>query len=72
MNTYANTLWLAAPPDGDEEAVQSLLIHARRQVPSRRPISIDYPAHEFSQAFQAAGFTDHQTLIWMSISFNQN
>ena len=66
---FANILWLAAAPESDGEAVQNLLTHIRRQVPSRRPLALDYPAGQFSAAIQAAGFISHQTLIWMAIEF---
>jgi len=67
--TFANILWLAAAPDTNDEAVQGLLVHARRQVPTRRPLALDYPAGQSSTAIQTAGFKAYQTLIWMAIVF---
>jgi GNAT superfamily N-acetyltransferase len=67
-STFANILWLAAPPQADEEALQALLLHARRQVPSHRPLSLDYPAWQSSTAIQSAGFKAYQTLMWMALS----
>lgn len=66
-STRANALWLAAPPDNDEEAVLALLIHARRKVPTRRPLVLDYPAHQHKNVLHSAGFYEHQTLIWMRL-----
>jgi len=67
--TYADTLWLASPPDGEDIAAYSLLLHARQNLSPRRPLSLDYPAHHASEAIQAAGFRMHQTLIWMEREF---
>lgn len=66
-STFANILWLAAPPQADDEAIQALLLYARRQVPSRRPLSLDYPAQQSSDAIQSTGFKAYQTLIWMAL-----
>ena len=67
-STFANILWLAAPPQADDEAIQALLLHARRQLPSRRPLSLDYPAQQSGTAIRSAGFQAYQTLIWMSLA----
>lgn len=64
-----NILWLAAPPDADERALQYLLEYARRRIPSNRPLSLDYPAGQSETAIQNAGFRRQQTLIWMEIKF---
>jgi hypothetical protein len=68
LSPITNTFWLAAPPDSDDTAVENLLQFARSQVPARRSLTIDYPAHQSSAALQAAGFVPHQTLIWMKIN----
>jgi GNAT superfamily N-acetyltransferase len=65
----ANILWMAAPPQVEDEVIQALLLHARRQVPSRRPLSLDYPARQSSAGIQSAGFKAYQTLIWMALVF---
>ena len=67
-STFANILWLAAPPQAEDETVQALLLYARRQVPSHRPLSLDYPARQSSIAIQSAGFKAYQTLIWMALA----
>lgn len=64
---YANALWLAAPPFSDEDLIHALLVHARQHIPSARPLMLDYPARQNDKAIQKAGFTAHQTLIWMEL-----
>jgi ribosomal protein S18 acetylase RimI-like enzyme len=66
---FADYLWLAADPENEDEAVLALLRHARRWLPQRRSLALEYPARRAVQAFQAAGFVEHQTLIWMRRSF---
>jgi len=67
----SNELWLAIPPDGDESVAQGLLLHARQHLHPKRSLILDYPARRFDQAIQAAGFSEHQTLIWMSLSLDE-
>lgn len=69
--TRSNFVWLAFPPDVDEYAIQALLLHLRENAPSRRTLMLDSPTDLASQAIQNAGFTPHQTLIWMSLSLSQ-
>ncbi len=69
---YADNLWLAASPEMDEAVVSALLLHARQQLSSRRPLSLDYPAGRVEGAIQQAGFRAHQTLIWMSINLRSD
>ena len=61
----ADWLWLAAAPEHEEAAVLSLLSVARRSLPPRRALAVDYPAGRAVEALGAAGFRAHQTLIWM-------
>jgi len=68
---HANALWLAAPLDGDEGAVQALLVHARRHAPSQRPLMLDYPARLYAEAIQGAGFRAQQTLVWMELKLRE-
>lgn len=65
----ANLLWLAAPGDADDAALQALLLSARRNISARRPLTLDYPAGQSAAALQVAGFRARQTLIWMEIKF---
>lgn len=64
-SSHANALWLAAPSSCDSELISALLVHARRNVSAHRPLTLDYPARQHETAIQAAGFYQHQTLIWM-------
>lgn len=66
----ANHFWLAAPPDLDENILQSLLLHTFHRLPAQRPAVLDYPAGQFNQAFQSAGFTAQQTLVWMEMKLS--
>lgn len=68
--SYADALWLAADEEEEERTVFALLTYARRRLSSRRTLSLDYPAHRVENAFRAAGFTIHQTLIWMSLTLH--
>jgi ribosomal protein S18 acetylase RimI-like enzyme len=61
----ADNLWLATPPEVDETTLIGLLIAARRSAPRNRPLSLNLPAGIAAQALQQAGFSTHQTLIWM-------
>ena len=61
----ADWLWLAAPLDERQEVIVSLLPQAVRERGARRTLAINHPAGEQTEAFNKAGFTPHQTLIWM-------
>jgi len=65
--SYSNHLWLAVPSESEPAVIQALLIHARRNAPSQRPLSLEYPAHIHEEAFSKAGFQLQQTLIWMEL-----
>jgi len=67
MSAYADSLWLATAPEYEESVVGALLAHARTQLSSHRPLSLDYPVDRAAAEIQAAGFRIHQTLIWMSM-----
>jgi predicted GNAT family acetyltransferase len=69
---YANALWLAVPPFSDERIIHALLVHARQHVPSARPLMLDYPARKYVEGIQKAGFTAHQTLIWMELKLTKD
>jgi hypothetical protein len=68
--SYYNHFWLAIPPDHDPLVIESLLQHARHKVLSARPFALEFPARVAEQAIRAAGFSVHQTLIWMTVPFN--
>lgn len=63
----ANALWLAAPPNLQDEALRTLVLNARRLLPTQRPVVLDYPAPLFSRPLREAGFTAEQTLMWMEV-----
>ena len=65
--TRSDPLWLSLPPQPNQDAVQTLLQHARMQIASRRPITINFPVGIADEAIQAAGFIPQQTLIWMEM-----
>ncbi len=64
--SYYNHFWLAIPPDHDPSVTETLLLYARQKVLSTRPVALDFPARVAEEAIQAAGFSIHQTLIWMT------
>lgn len=64
---YTNLLWLSAPPQADAQVTRDLLLYARQNTSSKRPLALDYPAGQFDAAIQSAGFRCHQTLIWMEM-----
>lgn len=64
---YTNLLWLSVPPHTDDHVTRELLLYARQNNSSKRPLALDYPAGQFAAAIQSAGFTSHQTLIWMEM-----
>ncbi len=69
-NPYqSNTLWLAPAPEYEDEAVLSLLLHARNHFSFYRRFNLDYPAHRAETSIRAAGFAQNQTLIWMALTF---
>jgi hypothetical protein len=67
---YHDLLWLAVDPDGDGTAILPLLAHVRRYSSPRRTLALDYPSGQAVEAIQAAGFGEHQTLVWMSMDMN--
>lgn len=69
LYSRSDHLWLAAAPEYEEIAIRGLLLHLQRNLASRRELSVEYPARHGSQAFAGAGFTVHQTLIWMKREF---
>jgi GNAT superfamily N-acetyltransferase len=66
-NGYADCLWLSALPESDPGAVEALLAYTCSHAPTRRPLSLDFPAHQLEGAFRGAGFRAKQTLIWMEV-----
>ena len=67
---YADNLWLAAPADVSETVLVGLLTAARRSLQRSRPLALNLPAGMATQALHQAGFSTHQTLIWMKYQFS--
>lgn len=61
------SIWLAPNPQLEHESLLALLSITGQYIPTRRPISINYPAGQATGAFTQAGFSWLNTLIWMSL-----
>ncbi len=59
------SLWLAAAPDADPQALKFLLQYASRELAFRRTLHLDFPAGPFDEAIQSAGYVSARRLIWM-------
>jgi ribosomal protein S18 acetylase RimI-like enzyme len=66
----ADTIWLATGDGSEDLAIRSLLPFTCRNLRSRRPLTVNYPAGRATQAFFEAGFNPHYSLIWMEIPFH--
>jgi len=60
-------LWAAVPPEGGEYALTALLLNARRNLPWRRTLTLDFPAGEYNAPIETAGFHPQRTLLWMKL-----
>lgn len=58
-------LWLAAAPEWEQEVVRLLLPRALQSLSPRRTLTLNYPAAHAQTALAHAGFSLHNTLIWM-------
>ncbi len=63
----SDRLWAAIPPEGSEQALTALLLHARRNLPWRQNLTLDFPAGEYNAAIESAGFHPQRTLLWMKL-----
>ncbi len=61
----SNSLWPAAPVDGNPAALSLALEAARRDLSYYRRLALEYPAGEMVEAIRAAGFEPSRTLLWM-------
>jgi GNAT superfamily N-acetyltransferase len=60
------SLFAATGERSDPDALTALLLQARRELSRSYPnIALEFPAGEFDNAIQAAGFKSLRTLIWM-------
>jgi ribosomal protein S18 acetylase RimI-like enzyme len=64
----ANILWLACPPEKDEEVIRYLIPSSLKYFPGKRPIAVNYPAERGNPAFSNMGWKKQNTLIWMEHS----
>jgi predicted N-acetyltransferase YhbS len=69
--TSTDNLWLAAPPETEAAAIQTLLPRVTNRLTAGRPLSLNYPSGRAEDAFRAAGFRAQQILLWMKITFKQ-
>ena len=67
MAEQNDRLWAAVPPEGSEQALTALLLHARRNLPWRQSLTLDFPAGEYNASIEAAGFHPQRTLLWMKL-----
>ncbi len=67
MAEQNDRLWAAVPPEGSEQALTALLLHARRNLPWRQTLTLDFPAGEYNASIEAAGFHPQRTLLWMKL-----
>jgi len=70
-SSYADQLWVAAPPETEEMVLRTLLPYIRWRERANRPLSIDFPEGRAENALQEAGFQPDPALLWMQIK-NQN
>jgi ribosomal protein S18 acetylase RimI-like enzyme len=66
-SSYADQLWLAAPPESEEIVLQTVLQNIEWIERAQRPLTIDYPAGKAIHALSQAGFTPDYNLIWMKL-----
>jgi GNAT superfamily N-acetyltransferase len=62
---HYNQIWLAIPVEHTDLIVESLLVYVLNKLSASRPVALDFPARVADDAIRAAGFSIHQTLIWM-------
>jgi GNAT superfamily N-acetyltransferase len=67
MTDKSDRLWAAVPPEGSGHALTGLLLHARRNLPWRQTLTLDYPDGEYNASIEAAGFHQQRTLLWMKL-----
>jgi ribosomal protein S18 acetylase RimI-like enzyme len=64
---YADQVWLAAPPEYEDQVIKNLSPYLSRDRSFRRPISLDYPENRAVDTLKDAGFEATSTLIWMEV-----
>ncbi len=61
-------LWAAVGPQGSEQTLLALLLHARRELFWRQNLTLDFPAGKYMFSIEDAGFFPHRTLLWMKLN----
>jgi len=64
----ANILWLACPPEKDEDVIRFLIPSSLKYFPGNRPLAVNYPAERGIPAFSDTRWKKQNTLIWMEHS----
>ncbi len=67
--SHQDVLWVATDPAWEDKAIAALLPVVVNSIRHRHILSINYPAGRAEQAFTAAGFEKHNTLVWMEVKF---
>jgi ribosomal protein S18 acetylase RimI-like enzyme len=67
VNGQNDRLWAAIPERVNETILTALLTQARIELAWRQGLTLDFPAGQFIQAFEQAGFHPHRTLLWMKL-----
>lgn len=65
--THADSLWLAAAPETEDETLKTILPFLRREFRLHRPLSLEYPASRAHDTLLSAGCEPQHTLIWMKM-----
>lgn len=65
-NATANNLWLAFDEAEETDLLPGALLSVFQHLSYDHPVSIDYPKGRSQGTFEALGFKDFRTLIWMS------
>lgn len=66
-HTHADHLWLAAPPETEVQALQTILPFIKQESRLTRPLTLEYPAQRAEDVFIQSGFEIHHTLVWMKL-----
>jgi len=64
-DSFANNLWLAISEEEEDKVLPTGLVKVCKRLPQHHPLSIDYPVGRFRMQFEALGFEEFRTLIWM-------
>lgn len=63
-----DTLLLAAPPEGGDDALHNLLLHSEHiQNRRHRGLALELPAGVYREVIERAGFQARRTLLWMRL-----